>query len=68
MLNKPVKGATVHKSRLKRKMACWLMVMARVAFLRPEWYMEAVQYACKEYEELIGQPLPWGVLPKYRNL
>lgn len=66
LLGKNAKSEKVYKSRLKKKVAGWLMLMARYAQLRPEWYQEAVELACSEYKDLTGEPLPWGIMPRSR--
>ena len=60
------KSLSVNRSRIKKKVAGWLMVSNRLAAIRPDWYLDAVHKAESEYEELIGKPLEWGIVPSYR--
>lgn len=48
----------VVKSRLKKKVAGWLIALARLSLFDSKLFEEAVELAKKTYEELCFQPYP----------
>ena len=52
ILDPETKNATVHRSKLKKKAAGWLMALARISLLAPEILTNAVNMARKEYAEI----------------
>jgi hypothetical protein len=50
------------KSRLKKKAAGWLMALARIAYLRPEFFAAVVKQARTMYEEQVQDKYPWAAM------
>jgi hypothetical protein len=57
ILNDDPKNPAVHKSNIKKKVAGWLMIAGRLAVIKPQWFKEAMKFACKEYGDLVGDDL-----------
>jgi hypothetical protein len=48
------------KSRMKRKIAGWLMILARIAYLNPDLFKAACADARKLYGEQVREDYPWA--------
>ena len=49
----------VHRSRLKKKGAGWLMALARIAHLNPELFRAMAEQACTMYVDQVEENFPW---------